>query len=121
MGVMDFASGSHRNGYLGNVPISDESEERFTAFVREKGFPLVNGSDMVAGDATFHSGWTLHSAPPNETDRMREVMTIIYYEDGAVLMEPDHANRQADLEAWFPGQKPGEAAASRLNPLLVSE
>jgi hypothetical protein len=76
---------------------------------------------MAAGDATFHSGWTLHSAPPNETKTMREVMTVIYHEDGAILMEPDHANRAADLKAWFPGQKPGEKAASSLNPLLYSE
>jgi ectoine hydroxylase-related dioxygenase (phytanoyl-CoA dioxygenase family) len=118
MGVMNFASGSHTTGYLGNLPISDESEAKFREFVRERGFPIAPGVDMAAGDATFHSGWTLHNAPPNRQDRMREVMTVIYYEDGAVLMEPDHTNRQADLEAWFPGQKPGEVAASALNPLL---
>lgn len=75
---------------------------------------------MKAGDATFHSGWTLHSATPNYTDRMREVMTIIYFEDGVRIMEPDHANRVADLEAWLPGQKPGEVAASPLNPIVYS-
>lgn len=121
MGVMSFASGSHRYGYFGNLPISDESEEQFTRFIEERGFPLTPGVDMAAGDATFHSGWTLHNAPPNETDRMREVMTVIYYEDGTRLMEPDHENRELDLKTWFPGQKPGEIAASRLNPLLYSE
>jgi ectoine hydroxylase-related dioxygenase (phytanoyl-CoA dioxygenase family) len=118
MGVMSFASGSHRAGYLGTLPISDASQSFFQDFVRERGYPLVHGVDMAAGDATFHSGWTLHSAPPNDTERMREVMTVIYFEDGAVLMEPDHAHREADLKAWFPGQAPGETAGSRLNPRI---
>lgn len=118
MGVMNFASGSHREGYLGNLPISDDSERQFQAFVKERGFSVAEGVDMKAGDATFHGGWTLHSALPNHTDRMREVMTIIYFEDGAAVMEPDHANRQADLDAWLPGLNPGEPAASHLNPLL---
>ena len=73
---------------------------------------------MRAGDASFHSGWTLHSAPGNRTDRTREAMTIIYYADGAKLLAPDNDNRQADLDRWHPGQKPGELAASPLNPVL---
>ena len=121
MGVMSFASGSHRQGYFGDLGISDASEAHFREFVREQGFPIVPGSDMAAGDATFHSGWTLHNAPPNETDRMREVMTVIYFEDGARIMEPDHPHRAADLAAWFPGQKPGEIAGGRLTPVLYRE
>lgn len=120
MGTMNFASGSHLTGYLGSMPISDESDEAFNAFVREKGYPVVNHGDMRGGDATFHSGWTLHSAAPNTTTRMREVMTIIYYPDGTRLLEPDSPSREADLKAWFPGQKPGEIAASPINPLLYS-
>lgn len=121
MGVMGFASRSHARGYLGNLPISDASESVFQDFVRDQGFPITPGRAMSAGDATFHSGWTLHNAPPNSTQKMREVMTIIYYEDGTILMKPDHANREADLKSWFPGQKPGEKAASRFNPLLYRE
>ncbi len=120
MGVMNFASGSHREGYLGNLPISDDSERQFQAFVKDRGYSVWEGVAMKAGDATFHSGWTLHSALPNTTDRMREVMTIIYFEDGVRVSEPDHANRQVDLEAWLPGLKPGDLAASHLNPLVYS-
>jgi hypothetical protein len=47
---------------------------------------------------------------------MREVMTIIYFEDGAVITEPDSDSRRNDLASWFPGQMPGELAASELNP-----
>jgi len=120
MGTMTFASNSHKLGSLGELPISDESEEIFRKFVSEHGLHLTHCGAMSAGDATFHYGWTLHSAPGNSTDRMREVMTIIYFEDGARLLKPDHEHRRADLERWHPGQKPGELAASPLNPLLCS-
>jgi ectoine hydroxylase-related dioxygenase (phytanoyl-CoA dioxygenase family) len=73
---------------------------------------------MNAGDATFHYGWTLHGAPANATDRTREVMTVIWYADGARVTEPDNFNRRRDLERWMPGLKPGDSAASELNPLV---
>ena len=64
MGTLRFASGSHVEGYLGDIPISDESEAQLRAFVEQKGFKLGQADVMKAGSATFHSGWTLHSAPP---------------------------------------------------------
>jgi ectoine hydroxylase-related dioxygenase (phytanoyl-CoA dioxygenase family) len=119
MGTMRFASGSQMLGYLGNANISDDSEARFDALIVEKGYPLAYAGDMAAGDATFHNGWTLHGAPGNsDTERTREVMTIIYLEDNAKISTPDHANRANDLRRWFPGLKPGDIAASNLNPLL---
>jgi ectoine hydroxylase-related dioxygenase (phytanoyl-CoA dioxygenase family) len=118
MGTMCFASGSHTVGYLGDMPISDKSEEIFRAFVKEKGFRVVNAGAMKAGDATFHSGWTLHSAPGNNSPRSREVMTIIWFPNGVRLLTPDNKNREADLKRWHPGQQPGEVACSHLNPLL---
>jgi hypothetical protein len=33
-------------------------------------------------------------------------------------MEPDNEFRKVDLEVFHPGQRPGELAASPLNPLL---
>lgn len=118
MGTMVFASGSHHEGFLGHLEISDESESRFNEFVRDRGYKLSPCGAMAAGDASFHSGWTLHSAPGNATDRMREAMTVIYFADGTRILEPDNKNRWDDLERWLPGQKPGEPAASRLNPVL---
>lgn len=120
MGTMHFASGSHRHGYLGDLPISDDSEAQLEAFVKEQGYPLVPGQAMRAGDATFHYGWTLHGATGNQTSTLREVMTIIYFADGTRIAPADNDNRQADLETWLPGQQPGELAASPLNPLLYS-
>jgi len=117
MGTLRFASGSHREGYLGNLPISNESEATLDAFVHAHGFPVTQIPSIQAGDATFHYGWTLHSAPANCTDRLREVMTVIWFADGARVIAPDNPSRTRDLERWLPGLKPGDKAASKLNPL----
>lgn len=117
MGALTFASGSHKEGFLGHLKISDESHEAWESLVQERGYPVHN-EVMRAGDATFHSGWTLHSAPGNSGKTTREVMTVIYFPDGIRALEPDNPNRLDDLRAWLPGVKPGEPAASKLNPLL---
>lgn len=121
MGSMGFASGSHRKGYLGEIPISDESDEHFKNYVRSQGYEVVQSGKMQAGDASFHNGWTLHGADPNQTDTTREVMTIIYYPDGTFLIEPDHEHRQNDFNSFYPGMKPGVLAASELTPVLYGE
>jgi ectoine hydroxylase-related dioxygenase (phytanoyl-CoA dioxygenase family) len=121
MGTMRFASGSQALGYLGPLNISDDSEKELSDLVAEKGFPISYAGDMSAGDATLHNGWTIHGAPGNETtDKVREVMTIIYIEDNAIITEPDHQSRVGDLARWFPGLKPGDIAAGPLNPLVYS-
>ncbi len=48
-------------------------------------------------------------------------MTIIYIADGARIIDPaGNINREDDIESWMPGLKPGDLAASHLNPLLYS-
>ena len=74
----------------------------------------------MPGDASFHSGWTLHSAPPNRTDTLREAMTIIFFADGTRVAKLDHPNRQFDRDAWLRGCEPGEFAAGPWNPVLYS-
>ena len=118
MGTLHFASGSHRGGYLGDLPISDASETRFEQFIRERGFVKAPGAAMAAGDATFHYGWTLHGAPGNSSPTPREVMTIIWFPDGTKVGPLDNANRQRDRDRWLPGLPPGDLAASELNPVV---
>jgi ectoine hydroxylase-related dioxygenase (phytanoyl-CoA dioxygenase family) len=117
MGILSFASGSHSEGPKNAQHISEQSDAFYKKLVEEQHMD-VSQEGMSAGDATFHYGWTIHGAPGNDTDTTREVMTVIYYEDGAKIIEPDNEHRPKDMERWFPGQKPGEAAASPLNPLL---
>ncbi|WP_235427189.1 phytanoyl-CoA dioxygenase family protein [Cohnella kolymensis] len=120
VGSMTFASESQKIGYINKMVISDESHRTLGQYIEGKGFEKMNYGAMAAGDVTFHSGWTLHSAPGNPTETMRKVMTIIYFADGIRIAEPDSNARKADLAAWLPGQSPGDAAGSRLNPLLYS-
>jgi len=120
MGVMTFASGSQNEGYISALEISDASEAHFRDYIAKRGFSVSQPVAMKAGDATFHSGWTLHNATPNTTAKMREVMTIIYFADGARVCEPDNQGRKNDLEAWLPGCAVGGPAASEINPVLYS-
>jgi len=118
MGPMIFASGSQRKGFLGHFAISDESQAAFERMIQKHSLSLSRPQALKAGDATFHAGWTLHSALANTSDTMREVMTIIYFADGAHVVEPDNPDRANDIQRWLSGLKPGDLAASQKNPLV---
>jgi hypothetical protein len=118
VGSMRFVSGSHERGHLGDHAIGDESQRVFAKSIADEGLSVVDHGAMLAGDATFHHGWTLHSAPANPSGLMRSVMTVIYFSDGAKLTALDHPNRRLDRALWLPGCEPGEAAASPFNPVL---
>lgn len=119
MGMLTFASGSHKKGAIGSLEISDESEEAYDRYIAENGFPIAKTDSMKAGDATFHLGWTIHSAGANHSPfKTREVMTIIYFADGARITPPRNKHQIADIEAWMGGKNVGDAADSDLNPVL---
>lgn len=118
MGMLTFASGSQELGFMGNLKISDESDEFLGKIVKENGYSITRAETMEAGDATFHAGWTLHAAPGNSSSTMREVMTIIFIEDGATITEPKNENQEADRLRWFKGLPVGSLAASEINPII---
>jgi ectoine hydroxylase-related dioxygenase (phytanoyl-CoA dioxygenase family) len=118
MGIMQFVSESHQKGHILSTEISDASEAFFAGYIRNGEFTVHRRESAHAGDATFHSGWTLHNAPPNQTDVMREVMTVIYFAEGTKILEPDNTFRQNDLDTWLGGRQPGELADSEMNPLV---
>lgn len=119
MGMLTFASGSHKRGAVRSIEISDESEEVYNAYILENGFTITKADSMKAGDATFHLGWTIHSAGANRSEtNMRQVMTIIYFADGTRVTVPQNEDQAADLETWLGDRSPGEMAAGRLNPVL---
>lgn len=121
MGLMEFASGSQRLGFLGDFPIGEESQAEFARLIEERQIPVTPSAAFAPGDASFHSGWTLHSAPPNRTGTMREVMTVIYYPEGTRVGPLDHPNRKLDRDTWLRGCQPGDLAAGKLNPILYAE
>lgn len=118
MGMLTFASGSQRSGFVENIAISDESEKKLEQYVQEKGFTISRPQFMNAGDATWHYGWTLHSAPGNASKATREVMTIIYFADGAHVTTPQNEHQENDRNRWLNGLEPGVLANSSLNPLV---
>jgi len=118
VGSMTFVDGSHRQGSLGGWVIGDESQERFEEMVVARGFSTSTHGAMRAGDATFHTGWTLHRAPGNPTDLLRSVMTIIYVADGTRVGPVDSGFRAFDQQLWLGGAQPGELVGGPGNPLL---
>lgn len=117
MGSMIFASGSHRSSGLGDLMISADTDRRLTSIIEERGWPIWS-EPVGAGDATFHAGGTLHSAGANRSDRVREVLTVIYFATGTHVATPSNPNQRIDLEVFLPGARPGEEAKSELNPIL---
>lgn len=120
VGSVEFVSGSHRSGDLGGAEIGDDSQQYFDHLIAERGLRTQSYAPMRAGDASFHSGWTLHGAPANETRTMRCVMTIIYYADGTRVGALDNPMRENDARQWLGERRTGEMADGPLNPLLWS-
>jgi ectoine hydroxylase-related dioxygenase (phytanoyl-CoA dioxygenase family) len=120
VGSMDFADGSHRIGHVSGESIGDESDREVAQVLVERDLPVSTHGPLAAGDATFHSGWTLHRAGPNPTRRMRPVMTVIYVADGIRVSEPANPFQEFDRRVWLGGTRPGEPVAGELNPLVWS-
>ena len=118
IGGMRFASGSHLLGHLGDHAIGDRSQEVFAKLIEERGLPVDSVGALDLGDATFHHGWTLHSARPNPTATLRPVMTIIYFKDGVRVSSLNHPARQMDRAMYLPECAEGERAAGEFCPKL---
>jgi ectoine hydroxylase-related dioxygenase (phytanoyl-CoA dioxygenase family) len=71
---------------------------------------------LKAGDATFHSGLTFHGAANNQTDKMREAMTIIYIKDGVTFDASDERNK---THTSCVGLNNGELINTKFTPVLI--
>jgi ectoine hydroxylase-related dioxygenase (phytanoyl-CoA dioxygenase family) len=119
MGMLTFASNSYKEGAVFDFEISDESETAFDDYVKAHNFPISRANTMRAGDATWHRGFTMHHANGNNSDQMREVMTIIYVADGARVAPYKNDWQKNDHEKWLMGKPVGELIDSELNPRLL--
>ncbi len=117
LGPLAFSATSHLFDLGRNLKISDESEAQINAQLSTKGLP-VDEAPFDLGEVSYHYGWTFHRAAANVSDRSRNVMTIIYMEDGIRLAQPRNKNQQADWDTWMPGAVIGESVATKLNPVL---
>jgi len=119
MGMLTFASGSYTKGAVFNFEISDESEIAFDNYVRDHKFPISRAKTMNAGDATWHRGFTMHHANGNNSNKMREVMTIIYVADGAHITPYKNEWQKNDHHKWLMGKPIGGLIDSELNPRVL--
>jgi hypothetical protein len=118
VGSMTFARGTHRLGNLGGGGIGKQTDAHFRALIEERGWPTDTHGAMQAGDATFHGGWTVHSAGRNPSNTLRTVMTVIYYADGARVPPELSDAQEVDRRAWLGGRPLGALADHELNPVL---
>ncbi len=80
--ALAFASGSHRDFAL---PYWYD-EAGMSSGLAQRGYPVESYSQppLSLGDATWHAGWTLHSAPGQPaTSAPRVALAVSYFADGA--------------------------------------
>lgn len=120
LGPLSFSVGSHQFNAGRDLEIGDESERTLQQSLRERNYPTYE-SKYELGEVSYHLGWTFHRAGANSSNRARKVMTIIYFADGARMLEPRTKARRADAEAFFPHLQPGDLLQGPLLPLLYQD
>jgi ectoine hydroxylase-related dioxygenase (phytanoyl-CoA dioxygenase family) len=118
MGTMEFVRGSHHSQHRHLIKISDESEDLYSRLVAEERLPVEPTGAMAVGDVSFHASWALHRAMGNGTPEVREVLAVIYFEDGAALYDEIQGSQRIGYDVYFSDLKPGDVAGSELMPVL---
>jgi hypothetical protein len=130
MAPMYFFDHSHQRGYLGASGPADGAMDSYETVKKSQGYTLRSYGPMLAGDATFHSGWTLHGSRANHGDRTREALVVVYYADGARVADhplpmipsgPDFQAvriRRENLAHCLPGCKLCDLAATTMTPVV---
>jgi len=113
-----FASGSHRDVALhfwhGDPGCPVDGSDR--------GYPIRQGGALRMGDATWHHGWVLHSAGPNELLAPRRAIAVSFFADGARRLKA--AKRTQDDEdaescaAWVRDVGEGRPARHKYLPIV---
>lgn len=122
MGTLKFASGTHKKRYFGPTGIHKATEIYYANYIKENHCPVFE-EPLEAGDVSIHNHWTIHGAGANTSQRMREVMAMTYYEDGAriddtVMRELNEPDFKFNPDSSLGNKMPGELADSEMNPLV---
>ena len=120
MGPLEFSAQSHLLQEGRQLKISDDSEQVISKKLRLGDFKTIV-EPFELGEVSFHSGWIFHRAGANTTDKMRQVMTVIYMDKDMRLVEPKNENQQADWDTWCPGVKVGDVINSPINPVIYEK
>ncbi len=118
MGALEFSQGSQRLTTGRDKEIGDESQVVLAQALRSEGYPHII-EPFELGEVSYHLGWTFHRAGANQTDKMREVMTMIYMDKDIALKQPENRNQRQDREQWLPGAEVGQPINNdAFNPIL---
>ncbi|NKB65848.1 MAG: hypothetical protein GKR89_02190 [Candidatus Latescibacteria bacterium] len=81
-GCLHFVPGSHKFGPLEPIALGVEGES-IVDKMKEQGHDVAEPvpMEMAAGGVTFHHGCNFHHAGPNQTDRPRRALAMIYIPD----------------------------------------
>ncbi len=118
-GCMAFATGSHKLSPEAEFVDIFNAQEEIALGENIRDYPW-EWAPLNQGDCTFHSGLVYHRAGANETDTMREAMTIAYMTADAVFDWPD-SNPEAGRRHGFAtsGLTRGDRLESRFAPRLL--
>ena len=90
--------------------------DRGVSEVFAKNDVTINETPFELGEVSFHHNLNFHTASRNRTNRSRVVLANTYYKDGArVINSPTMIS--GDWQKFMPNVKPGDLAASPLNPI----
>ena len=90
--------------------------DREVSKVFAKNRVAINETPFELGEVSFHHNLNFHTASQNSTDRSRVVLANTYYKSGArVTNSPTMIS--GDWQKFMPNVKPGDVAASPLNPI----
>ena len=90
--------------------------DRGVSEVFAKNNVAVNETPFELGEVSFHHNLNFHTAARNRTNRSRIALANTYYKDGAKVMDAP-TMVSGDWQKFMPNVKPGEIAASPLNPI----
>ena len=90
--------------------------DRGVSEVFKKNSVTVNETPFELGEVSFHHNLNFHTASRNRTNRSRIALANTYYRNGAkVINSPTMVS--GDWQKFMPNIKPGDVAASPLNPI----
>ena len=90
--------------------------DKGVAEVFSKNGVTINETPFDLGEVSFHHNLNFHTASRNGTNRSRVALANTYYKDGArVINSPTMVS--GDWQKFMPNVKPGDIAASPLNPI----
>lgn len=118
MGPLAFAKPLNIYELVRDIPFNkfDTSYDRRITEAFRANNVAVDDHPFAIGDVSFHHNLSFHTAAGNRTGQSRIVLANTYYADGArILDQPTMVS--GDWQKFIPGAKPGDLAASELNPV----